>query len=245
VTERLATQLDDTMPLAPPGPRSTGVARVNLLPPEIERERRRQRVAAVSVGLLVTYLCVLAIVYVLELGDVAEAQRERDRVAAEITTLEAEIETLDEYRTLTATIAAREALLTAAMEDETSWARVFGELALSFSDDASLNEVQAATAEAQEGAAATAAATDGAEPGGAPVGQISFSGYSVERVAPGVEEVLVEMGEGAGFVDSYVVTTTDEKRGEEQVTAFEGRVDLNRQVHTHRYDDGLPQESIE
>jgi hypothetical protein len=77
------------------------------------------------------------------------------------------------------------------------------------------------------------------------VGQIQFTGYSVDRVAPGVQEVLLRITEGEGLFDSYLVTTAEEERGGELVTNFEARVDLNDEIRTHRYDDGLPQESIE
>lgn len=253
MTERLVLEEDDTQPLERLAGAPPGVARVNLLPPDVIRERRRQRVAATSIGLLIAYLCVLGVVYALKLGDVADARDERDRVSAEVAALQAELEMLAEYRTLTENIDARETLLAAAMRNEVSWARVFGELALTFSDDASLTGVQAATADSQEAAAPVADTaapvadtTADAEPDeDALVGQVTMTGYSVQRVAPGVEEVLLQLAEGEGFVDSYVVTTTDEDRGGEQVTAFEGRVDLDTRVHTHRYDDGLPQESIE
>lgn len=246
MTERLVVDADDTEPLERPAGVPTGVARVNLLPPEIARERRLQRIAAISVGLLIAYLCALGVIYALKLGDVTDARDQRDRVTGEVAALQAELETLAKYRTLTDDINAREALLTAAMADELSWARVFGELALSFSDDASLTQAQAATAGSQEGAApAPEPAEDDQQDEDAPVGQVTFTGYSVQRIAPGVEEMLQQLDEGDGFVDSYVLTTADEERGGEQITSFEARVDLNTEVHTHRYDDGLPQESIE
>jgi hypothetical protein len=248
VTERLIVDADDTEPLGRPAGVPSGVARVNLLPPEIARERRLQRIAATSVGLLIAYLCALGVIYVLKVGDVTDAREQRDRVTGEVAALQAELETLAKYRTLTDDINEREALLTAAMADELSWARVFGELALSFSDDASLTQAQATTAGSQEGAAPAPApepAEDDQQDEDAPVGQVTFTGYSVQRIAPGVEEMLQQLDEGDGFVDSYVLTTADEERGGEQITGFEARVDLNTEVHTHRYDDGLPQESIE
>lgn len=244
-TERLDDDQDETARTDRLDTASVGVARVNLLPPEIARERRTQRVAAVSVGVLVAYLGALGALYALKLGDVADARDERDTAAAAVAGLQTELETLAEFQTLADDIQTREALLTAAMADELSWARVFGEFALSFSRDASLTDVQAVTANSEQVAAGVDPTTAEELPQGTPVGQITFTGYSIERVAPGVQEVLSEITEADGFVDSYLTTTTNEERGGKQVTNFEGRVELDDNVQTRRYDDGLPQETIQ
>jgi hypothetical protein len=222
----------------------TGVARVNLLPPEIARERRAQRNAVISAGVLIIYLVVLGGVYVMKLGDVADARAERDAAAAAVNELQGQVAALAEFQQLVDDTASRETLLTAAMENEVSWARVFGGLALSFDADSSLTELNATTTEALEGIAADPAAVEEPAPD-APVGQIQFTGYSVERVAPGVREVLLKVTEGEGLFDSYLVTTAEEERGSDVVTTFEARVDLGNEIRSNRYDDGLPQESLE
>lgn len=237
---------DATEPLAPLVAAPSRMARVDLLPPEITRNHRLRRIAAGSVALLVAYLGALGMLYWLKLGDVDDALAQRDDAQAEVAVLQAEVESLAEYQRLVDSIDTHETLLTTAMGDEVSWARVFGELALSFSRDASLVDVQAVTTGPDAEAQATADPEAVAEsPPGAPVGQVTFSGYTVERVAPGVREVLVNFAEAEGFIGSYLVTSVAEGRGDDEVTAFEARVDLNDEVYTHRYDDGLPQESIQ
>ncbi|HSK90296.1 MAG TPA: hypothetical protein VK875_03185 [Euzebyales bacterium] len=250
MTERIDQDATAPMDPVPAAPRP-GAARVNLLPHEVTRERRRQQIAAASIIALVAYVAVLGVLYALKVGDVAAAQDDRDAVEAEVAVLQAEVESLAEFQTLVEDIQARESLLTTAMSDEMSWARVFGNLALSFTRDASLIEVQAMTAESTDDAVTgdVTVTEDPAvaepPPAGTPVGQITFTGYSIDRVAPGVEEVLLDVGGAEGLFDSYLITTTEEERGDEEVTSFEARVDLNDEVYTHRYDDGLPQESIQ
>jgi len=249
VTERLNPDDDATAPMPPPvgAPIEAGrVAKVNLLPPEIERERRRHQIALVSLGVLGIYLIALTAVYVVKSNAVADALAERDAADRRVAMLQSDLDGLSEFQTLVDDIAARESLLTTAMDEELSWARVFGDLALSFSRDSSLTQIQAVTAEdaVPEGEVVDADAEP--EPDAdTSVAQVSFTGYSVEEFAPGVAEVLANFAEADGFFDSYLTTATEEERGESEVTGFEGRVELNDKAYTRRYEDGLPEESLQ
>jgi hypothetical protein len=251
VTERLNLDDDATAPIPPPegAPIEGGrVAKVNLLPPEIERERRRHQIALISLGVLGIYLIALMAVYVAKSNAVADALAERDAADRRVAVLQSDLDELSEFQTLVDDIDARESLLTAAMDDELSWARVFGDLALSFSRDSSLTQIQAATAEdaAPEGDIAAADADPEPEPDAdTSVAQVTFTGYSVEEFAPGVAEVLADFAEAEGFFDSYLTTAIEEERGDSEVTGFEGRVELNDKAYTRRYEDGLPEESLQ
>jgi hypothetical protein len=179
---------------------------------------------------------------------VEDAQLERDAADRRVAVLRSDLDELSEFQTLVDDIDARESLLTAAMDDELSWARVFGDLALSFSRDSSLTEIQAVTAEdaAPEGDIAAADADPEPEPDAdTSVAQVTFTGYSVEEFAPGVAEVLADFAEAEGFFDSYLTTAIEEERGDSEVTGFEGRVELNDKAYTRRYEDGLPEESLQ
>lgn len=273
MTERLNPDDDATAPMPPlGGPIGHGrVTKVNLLPAEIGRQRRSHQMAVISLGVLGIYLIALTAVYIAKTNAVSQALAERDAAEQQVAVLQAEVSELAEYQTLVDDIAAREALLTTAMSDELSWARIFGDLALSFSRDASLTEIQAVTAveedavdgEITETEAEPASDTDTEpdadaeiEPGSelepdaavdddTSVAQITFTGYSVEEFAPGVAGVLSNFAEAEGFFDSYLTTAVEEERGDALVTGFEGRVELNEQAYTRRYDDGLPEESLQ
>lgn len=232
------------------------MARVNLLPAEVTIHRSQRRIATIALGVLAAYLVGLAGLYVLKLDRVDEARAERDRTEHQVAVLRAEAESLNEYQRLLDTLENRETLLTSAMEDELSWARILGELALSFDRQASLIGVQAASAAADAAVAAaggTAASATAPPPDaeagafdlGDPVASIEFTGYSVDRFAPGVEDVLANFDDADGFFDSYLSTAGEEERGETEVTNFIGRVQLDDAAYTHRYDDGLPEESVQ
>lgn len=222
-------------------------ARVNLLPPSVLVERRQRRVALYSLGLLAGFLVGLGAVYALQVGDVNDARAERDRVDGEVAFLRAEVASLAPYQELLDTVQNRETLLTAAMENELSWARVLGDLALQFDRQASLIGINAASTEpdaANPQATSAPDADTGVFDVGEPVAQVEFTGYSVDRFAPGVEEVLKKFNKAPGFHDVYLSTAGEEERGTDEVTNFIGEVRVDDRAYTHRYDDGLPEESV-
>lgn len=229
-------------------------AQVNLLPPSFVAEQRQRMIAVAAGVILIAYLAGLGGLYAYKVTKVDDAQAARDTVQRDVTGLQADVDALQEYQTLVTERDAREALLTTAMDGELSWARVFGDMALAFSRQASLTGVTATIPEDDESAAGVVVGEDGATEAptaadadadpNVPVAAVTFTGYSVDRFAPGVQEVLHEFGDVSGFFDSYLSLASDEERGSTDVTTFEGRFKLNGQAYTHRFDDGLPEESL-
>ncbi|MBW3603413.1 MAG: hypothetical protein KY460_00660 [Actinobacteria bacterium] len=247
MTESFEPLDDETSELPPAGgaEATPPMARVNLLPAEVGIERRRRQIAVFALGVLAAYLVGLMGVYALKVGHVNSARAERDATEREVMVLRAEVASLNEFQNLLDTVQNRETLLIAAMEGELSWARILGDLALSFDRQSSLTALDGAST------ASDAAVTDGEaillEDGldlGEPVAQVDFTGYSVDRFAPGVEEVLAKFDDTIGFDDSYLATAGDEERGGTEVTNFIGRVQIDDRAYTHRYDDGLPEENL-
>lgn len=212
-------------------------ARVNLLPPELAIRRRLRRRAQLSVALLVLWVVALGGVYVLKLADVAEAEQAREDARGEVARLETELVSLDEYRVLSARIDARSELLSTAMADEISWARVLNDVSMTFPEDASMLTLAAAANPREEGDPAEATIDNGS-----PVASVTFSGYSVDRLAPGIEGVVSDFEEAGGFVNSYLQMAQEAEIGTTDVTNFNGKLDLNDEALTHRYDNGLPDE---
>lgn len=241
--------------------------RVNLLPPEVTQRQVARRVAMGTVAGVAVYAGLLGAAYILKLGAVDAARDDRDTAQLEVDALRADLSALEQYAVLAQTLEARNQMLAAAMAQEVSWARVFNDLSLSFPPSASLltiaaniNEVTAPAAPAPAPAptdpaatpdpSATASPTPTPEPDpgtvtatvGAPVASVLFTGYSVERYSPGVETVLLQLDDVRGFFNSYLTTAGELLRGETLVTSFDGAVELNDEVFTERYADGLPEE---
>ncbi|MGI8575665.1 MAG: PilN domain-containing protein [Egibacteraceae bacterium] len=217
------------------------MVKVNLLPPEIAERQRAKKITTLSVALVAVWIFVLGGLYMLKLSDVAAAAETRDQAQAEVVELQAELATLEPVRQLAERLDTHNTLLASAMANEISWARVLNDLSLAFPANASLTSLTASVQAEAEGEVA-AAPVEGAPDFGAEVAQLGFTGYSVERYAPGVESVLVDFAEARGFFHSYLAAANEAEIGETEVTDFNGSVELNRKAYTNRYADGLPPE---
>ncbi|MDP8969362.1 MAG: hypothetical protein M3N52_02440 [Actinomycetota bacterium] len=216
--------------------------RVNLLPPEVQERRRARRAAVLTAAALGAYLVLLGLVYLLKLGDVAQARQERDQAQADVARLQAQLDALEPFRRLAQQVEARNNVLAAAMATEISWSRVLNDLSLTFPPNASLLTLSA-TQPTAEDAGETGQAESGAVALDEVVATVEFSGYSVERYAPGVERVLLRFDEVRSFFNSYLATAAAEERGTTEVTNFNGSVQLGREAYTRRFAEGLPPEA--
>lgn len=212
--------------------------KVNLLPREYEVQARERRVTGLTVVLVLVFVAVLGVVYFLKVGAVDQARAERDAEQAEVSRLTAELAQLEEFRELADRLQARNDLLAFAMANEISWAAMLNDLSLTFPASASLRTL-------------TGQFDDPEEPGageidpGTRVAAMVFSGYSVERLAPGVEIVLIEFDKGRAFFNSFVTSSAVEEIGNAEVQGFDGSVQLDENAFTRRYEAGLPAEVAE
>ncbi len=188
------------------------------------------------------YLLLLGFGYVLKLGDVNQARQERDQAQADVARLQAQLNALEPFRRLAQQVEARNNVLAAAMATEISWSRVLNDLSLTFPPNASLLTLSA-TQPTAEDAGQTGETEAGAVALGEVVTTVEFSGYSVERYAPGVEGVLLRFDEVRGFFNSYLATAAAEERATTGVTNFNGSVQLGREAYTGRFAEGLPPEA--
>ena len=209
---------------------------VNLLPREVAVRRLERRTATVTSALVLVFAVALGGLYALKLGQVADAEAERDIVQGQVSQLEAEVASLEQYRQLADELEARNAVLASAMSGEVSHARILNDLSLSFPSTSSLRSLQIASVAAEAGAASTGASVDDQ------TALLTYQGYSTERFAPGVEAVLIEFDKVRSFFNTFVDSAAVEEIGDTEVTAFSGTVGLDDEAYTHRYADGLPEE---
>lgn len=76
------------------------------------------------------------------------------------------------------------------------------------------------------------------------IGGVIYDGYSVDRYAPGVETLVVDLDEVPGFADPFALSAQVELIGETEVTGFSGEVDLTAESYTRRYERGLTLETL-
>jgi uncharacterized protein YlxW (UPF0749 family) len=207
--------------------------KVNLLPREVGELARTRRITNYTIVGVLAFVALLALLYVFKLGEVNNARNDRDAAQAEVTRLQAEVAQLEQFRQLADQLEARNALLTASMESEVSWSRVLNDLSLTFPANSSLLTLTATQADPAAGVAQ----------GPGIIGDVAFSGYSVEEYAPGVESVLIEFDKVQAFVNVFLSTAAQETIGTTEVTNFQGTVQLDEDAYTRRYVDGLPGEA--
>jgi hypothetical protein len=211
------------------------IASVNLLPEEVGAERRVRRRAALSVVGVVVFVAALAGLYVHKLGQVNDAEAARDEAAVEVADLEQQVAQLQPFRELADRLNARNAILASAMSREISYARALNDVALAFPASASLQSLEISLISPEDSG-------DGVINFGTPVANVTYSGYSTERYAPGVETVLVEFDRVSPLFNVRLNTAATEERGNTEVTNFDGTAAMSESARTGRYANGLPPE---
>lgn len=213
--------------------------RVNLLPREAAERVRTRRVAQCTAGAVMAFVAALGVGYTMRLEDVARAEQARDDAQSEVVALQSRVDELAPYAQLAAQLETGNTLLASSMATEISFARVLNDLSLAFPSNASL---QTLTIDAQTGDSAEAGAEAGTVNFGETVAKAQFTGYSVERYAPGVETVLVDFDRVRAFFNPFLTTAATDVVGDTEVTNFNGSVALDRDAYTGRYENGLPAE---
>lgn len=212
---------------------------VNLLPREVALRRAQRRTVRASGAAVMIFAVALGGLHMMRGATIAQAEAERDAVQAQVVRLEAEVAQLEPFRLLADELEARNTLLASAMASEVSHARILNDLSLAFPAASSMRSLTIAASNPEADSAATAG--QGIDPG-ASVATVSYQGYSTERVAPGVEAVLVEFDKVRSFFGSFIETAAVEAMDATDVTTFTGTVRLDDAALTHRYADGLPEE---
>jgi outer membrane murein-binding lipoprotein Lpp len=205
---------------------------VNLLPREVAVRKQAQRTTKMTVAAVTVFAIGLGGLYALKLGEIADAESQRDTVQADVSRLEAEVASLQQFRQLADELEARNAVLASAMANEISYARVLNDLALSFPASSSMRELTVGVQAPVEWQVTF----------GDAVAALTYDGYSTERYAPGVEAILVEFDKVRSFFSSYIGTAAVEEIGSTEVTGFRGTVQLGDEALTRRYENGLPEE---
>ena len=194
---------------------------VNLLPPEIEEQRRFKRLQMLMGAAVVGAIAVVAGGYTLVHGGVADAQSQLDAANARHVQLQRQLTTYSNVKAINADVAAHEAMLTSAMGGEVQWSHYLNDLSLIMPDTVWLTQVSGQTG----GASATAA--------GASIGSVKFTGVAMSH--DDVATWLEHLAEESGFANPYFSNSTESKIGDTSVVDFSSSVDLTPDAHSGRY----------
>jgi Tfp pilus assembly protein PilN len=207
-------------------------ARVNLLPPEIERARRLRRTqSGLAVGLVAVAVC-LGGVYALQVQAKNQAAEDLAVKKAETVRLQAEqAKYADIPRTIAAIDAAQSARATA-LANDVEWFRQLNNFALTIPSNVWLTGLTMGLAPAPAAAATTTGAA--AVPVPANVGVLTVQGVAMTH--PDVATWLDVLAKQPGMADAYFSNSTKAKIGKKAVVNFSSTATVTNEALSHRFD---------
>ncbi|WKZ82815.1 MAG: PilN domain-containing protein [Acidimicrobiia bacterium] len=199
---------------------------INLLPPEVARERSRRRKVALGVVAFLAYLVLLGVGVFYWSGKVSTAAEERDAQLVINRDLERRVAALGESAQIQQDFEARATLVRTALEVDVDWGILLNDLARLIPPrvwvETFNGRVEASTI-----------------PG--LLGQVSFSGVGFSF--PDVSEWLrsLDSTEFAGLTAGWVSTVSQGVIGEEEVVTFSSTAVLTDRAASDRADSLIPE----
>lgn len=212
--------------------------RVNLLPREFEERSRQRRLAGLGVLVVLAWVGLLAFLLLGKLGAVDDARATRDAAQAQVNQLQAEVNALAQFQQLATNLSAGNDVLATAMANEVSWAQLLNDVALTIPSTTSLTDMTASILDLPPGGIGGDVFVENEV---SDIGVMNLDGYTVDRLAPGVEAVLLRFGEVENFFQQYLSTAQQASILDVEVTDFTADVLLSEDLRTQRYADGLPE----
>ncbi len=197
--------------------------RVNLLPSEVRQREsvtRQRGLAAVGVLLLIV---ALGAVWFWKTSQVDDARVVLAEEEARVQELQAEIAELNEYAQIQTALANADESVARVFGGEVGVAGILQDLAVVMPPDTELNELDYVVT--PEAASVT-------------VGEMILTGRTIDRHAPGLERMLLELDKVAAFKALYFGSAAVDN---DDAVAFDVSVQLGTEVLTRRYDQGIPE----
>jgi len=212
--------------------RTGTLPRVNLLPPEIEQERRFRRVQlGLGAGVLAS-LGVVAFLFLAASGQVADAEGDLSDSKAQTSRLESQAAEYSQVPLVYSQVEAAQAQLELAMGKEIRWSFYLNDLSLKTPGKVWLTTMTATANEAAVAgpAPAVAGATSYIEPG---LGTVSFDGKAIRH--NDVANWLDSLAKQKGYSQPYFTDSTKELIGDTEVVKFTSQVTINEDALSKRY----------
>ena len=211
--------------------RTATLPRVNLLPPEIEQERRFRRVQlGLGAGVLAS-LGVVAALFLAANGQVADAEGDLADSKSQTSRLEAQAAEYSQVPLVYSKVEAARAQLELAMGKEVRWSFYLNDLSLKTPGKVWLTTMTAAVNQDTAGTALAAAAAPGyINPG---LGTVTFEGFAVAH--NNVANWLDSLAKQKGYDQPYFTDSTKEKIGETEVVKFKSQVSITEDALSKRY----------
>ena len=204
--------------------------RVNLLPPEIEEERRFKKVQAGLGIALVAALGVVGALTLLANGQVQSAQDEVDAAKARKVTLQAKVAEFAEVPKVYAEVEAAQAQLSTAMDDEIRWSYFLNDLSLKTPGKVWLTKMTVLqTTDPTQLAAAAPTQTYGTTG----VGSVTFEGVGFQH--NDVAAWLDALAKQKGLTQPYFTNSKTEAIGTDSAVTFQSQATITEDAFSGRY----------
>jgi type IV pilus assembly protein PilN len=205
---------------------------VNLLPPEIEQERRFRRTQFVLGAAVVASLGVVGVLFLAASNQVSSAQGDLADSKRETTKLEARANEYSQVPLVYAQVEAARAQLELAMGKEIRWSFYLNDLSLKIPSSVWLTTMTVTPNEAVALAPAPVAGSAAGYlvPG---VGAVAFDGHALKH--NDVAAWLDSLAKQKGYTQPYFTESVKEKIGSREVVRFKSQVTVTEDALSKRY----------
>jgi Tfp pilus assembly protein PilN len=234
------------------------IARVNLLPPEIEEARRLRRTHRIIAAGLTAVVAALGGGYAYAVHDRRSAEGDLADVQALTRVLQRDQAKYSDVPRTIAAIDAAELARETALANDVQWARTLADFSLSLPDDVRFTSLTLSLGASASGAASGTAsgapsgtASGTASGGASPAAPTPGTGTSAPAVSGGIGSVAVEgtartnrdvatwldtLSKRPGMTNPYFTAAQRDKVGKQTIVKFSSSATLTDDVLSHRYD---------
>ena len=203
---------------------------VNLLPPEIEQERRFRRTQFGLGAVVVASLGVVGVLFLAASSQVSSAQGDLADSKRETTKLEARAAEYSQVPLVYSQVEAARAQLELAMGKEIRWSFYLNDLSLKIPNNVWLTTMTVTANEAVSGAAPVAAGGGYLETG---ISAVTFDGHALKH--NDVAAWLDSLAKQKGYTQPYFTESTKEEIGTREVVKFRSQVTVTEDALSKRY----------
>ena len=213
--------------------RTATLPRVNLLPPEIEEERRLRRLQlGLGAGVLAS-LVVAAALFLAANGQVTEAEGQLSDAKGQTTRLENQATQYSQVPLVYSRVEAARAQLELAMGKEVRWSFFLNDLSLKTPNKVWLSEMTVTQTDDVAAAAAAATAATSGTYLSAGVGTVQFKGNAIAH--NDVAAWLDSLAKQRGYAQPYFTNSTREEIGAVTAIRFDSKVTITEDALSERY----------
>jgi Tfp pilus assembly protein PilN len=210
------------------------MTQVNLLPSDVRERQRSRRLVAAAIAGVGAVVALLFFVFVLQSARLSNAEQKLQAQQAVNADLQTKVTSLQRFAALKQTVAAREALTTAALNGQVAWSGVLRDVSMVIPNQMWLTAFNASISDTSTAPAVSSGASSAPQVGlPSMAGTITFQGMASDF--PTVAKWLVRLEQVKGWVNSWAGSAVrssgaDQSQANANKVAFTASVDLTAEA---------------